>query len=232
MNTTLLNPIINSPELPAYFAHLQNLIAEEAKKRVEFYNFITENDKAEFINGQMILHSPVRSIHNTVGAALHTMLNIYNMHNQLGYMGYEKIMIHLTRNSYEPDICFFLPEKAGHFEPQQMLFPAPDFVVEVLSKSTEKIDRGIKMQDYALHGVGEYWLIDPEKRIVEQYILDALTQNTFYLRKKYAIVEDIESQVISGFKIPVISIFEDSENVKVVKQILTNEIKPHELDLL
>lgn len=227
MNTTLLNPIINSPELPAYFAHLQNLIAEEAKKRVEFYNFITENDKAEFINGQMILHSPVRSIHNTVGYALSFLISAYIKEYQLGYMGYEKIMIHLTRNSYEPDICFFLPEKAQHFEPQQMLFPAPDFVVEVLSKSTEKIDRGIKMQDYALHGVGEYWLIEPEKRIVEQYILDSLTQNTFYLRKKYSIVEDVESKVISGFKIPVIAIFEDSENVKVVKQILANEMMPH-----
>ena len=107
-----------------------------------------------------------------------------------------------------------------------MLFPAPDFVVEILSKSTEKIDRGVKMQDYALHGVREYWLIQPENRIVEQYILDNLTKNTFYLRKKYAIVEDIESEVIRGFKIPVIAIFEPIENKKVLKQILANEIKP------
>ena len=42
-----------------------------------------------------------------------------------------------------------------------MLFPAPDFAVEVLSPSTQKNNRGIKFDDYALHNVSEYWIIDP-----------------------------------------------------------------------
>lgn len=42
----------------------------------------------------------------------------------------EKATIGLTRNDYEPDICFFTAEKAAQFTEDQMIFPTPDFVVE------------------------------------------------------------------------------------------------------
>ena len=70
-------------------------------------------------------------------------------------------MISLTRNDYEPDICYFNKEKSQHFTDDQLLFPAPDLVVEVLSKSTEQTDRTIKFKDYENHNVLEYWIIHP-----------------------------------------------------------------------
>ena len=51
-----------------------------------------------------------------------------------------------------------------------MQFPPPDLVVEVLSESTEKRDRGVKFEDFAAHGVGEYWMIDADKETLEQYL--------------------------------------------------------------
>ena len=50
-----------------------------------------------------------------------------------------------------------------------MRFPAPDLVVEVLSVSTVVIDCGVAFEDYAAHGVGGYWMIDPDTKTVEQY---------------------------------------------------------------
>ena len=38
---------------------------------------------------------------------------------------------------------------------------APDFVLEVTSRSTRKVDQGRKRDIYASLGVGEYWLFDP-----------------------------------------------------------------------
>ncbi len=60
--------------------------------------------------------------------------------NNLGEVGAEKVMIALTRNDYEPDISFFSKEKASKFTDDQMLFPAPDFVVE-----TEYLNTGLLM---------------------------------------------------------------------------------------
>jgi Uma2 family endonuclease len=39
-------------------------------------------------------------------------------------------MVSLTRNDYEPDVCFFGNDKAKNFTPKQAQFPAPDFIVK------------------------------------------------------------------------------------------------------
>ena len=48
---------------------------------------------------------------------------------------------------------------------------APDFIAEVLSPSTAAKDRREKRALYEAHGVKEYWLVDPDARLVERYLL-------------------------------------------------------------
>ena len=84
------------------------------------------------------------------------------------------------------------------------------------SKSTEKRDRGIKWQDYAAHGVDEYWIIDPEGQTVEQYLLRDGNYN-LYLKVANG---ELNSQVVRGFTIPVRAIFEASANIQALAQIL------------
>ncbi|MEM1321813.1 MAG: Uma2 family endonuclease [Bacteroidota bacterium] len=139
---------------------------------LEERKLIEDFGEAEFINGEVIIHSPVKKEHNDVTALLHQLLGPYVIKKNLGYVGYEKIMISLSRNDYEPDLCFFKSETSKHFKKGQSLFPAPDLVVEVPSKKTAKIDREIKFEDYQAHQVLEYWIIDPNREIIEQYRLN------------------------------------------------------------
>ena len=46
---------------------------------------------------------------------------------------------------------------------------APDWVVEVVSPSSKRMDYLIKLFKYRAAGVREYWIINPEKRIVQVY---------------------------------------------------------------
>lgn len=48
----------------------------------------------------------------------------------------------------------------------------PRFVLEVLSPSTEKYDRGEKKELYRQQEIDEYWIVDWENKIVEIYNLD------------------------------------------------------------
>ena len=48
----------------------------------------------------------------------------------------------------------------------------PRFVMEVLSPSTEKYDRGEKMELYRQQEIDEYWLVDWENKKIEIYNLD------------------------------------------------------------
>ena len=50
---------------------------------------------------------------------------------------------------------------------------APDWICEVLSPSTEDVDRDEKMPIYAREGVRHAWLLDPVKRLLEVYVLAA-----------------------------------------------------------
>ena len=49
---------------------------------------------------------------------------------------------------------------------------APDWVCEILSPSTESIDRDLKMPIYAREEVGHVWLVDPESQTLEVYFLE------------------------------------------------------------
>ena len=129
-------------------------------------------------------------------------------------------MIALTRNDYEPDLVFFSKEKAADFHDDQVLFPAPDFVVEILSKGTAAKDKGIKKKDYAAHGVQEYWIIDPKKQEIQQYILLLPTDKHYPPAKIFTIDDEIESRAIQGFVIPVRAIFEEETNLITLQKII------------
>jgi Uma2 family endonuclease len=132
---------------------------------------VDEHSKAEFINGEIIIQSPVKMMHWKALENLSTLLSVYVKFSDLGYIGTEKVMIALERNDYEPDIVFFSKAKALQFTEDQVLFPAPDFVVEILSKKTASIDKKVKKKDYAAHGIGEYWIVDPYKKTVTIFSL-------------------------------------------------------------
>ena len=144
------------------------------------------------------------------------LLNVFVQKHGLGIVFHEKILIVLTRNDYEPDICFFGPEKANAFTPSQSKFPAPDLIVEVLSESTEANDRGIKFEDYAAHGVAEYWIVDPVAETIEQYLLQ---EGVYRLAVKVK-TGTIASAVVAGFEIPVRAVFDGTEQLAALQAIL------------
>jgi Uma2 family endonuclease len=214
---TLVDQIIQSPRLPQYLKEIQAFWRKEEDKRKQFYKEIVEDRKMEFINGEIYFQSPVKLRHNEAGKLLLILMHTYAKASNLGFVGYEKMLVSLTRNDYEPDVCFWRKEKSSQFKPRQMQFPAPDLVVEILSESTEKIDRGIKFEDYAQHGISEYWIVDADTQLVEQYILE---EGKYLLKHKARNQETIFCQVLSGFNIPAIAIFDETENVRVLKSLL------------
>lgn len=217
MQEDLLKEILVLPDAPQLIEKARVRLAEERKHRERFYNDITEQEKAEFINGEIVIHSPVRKAHNDITSFLLQLLNPFALKHKLGFVGYEKIMVSLSRNDYEPDLCFFKKEKADTFTAEQTLFPAPDLVVEVLSKSTERNDRGVKFQDYQAHGVTEYWLIDPEKSVVEQYRLDKDGHYELILKAGEG---KLRCSVIEGFDISIRALFDEAENLKELTRLL------------
>lgn len=139
----------------------------------------------EIINGQPVLMSPRPTTnHNRVSG------NIYFLFKR-----------HLKGRTCEPfddGMELYLTDK-DRFIPDMMVvcdrnkiksdgvYGAPDLVVEVLSPSSLKRDRGYKMTAYEQAGVKEYWLVNPADKSLEQYILQ---DGHFVLHEVYVIHPD------------------------------------------
>ena len=215
---TLVEALLDSPLLPRHAERINRALAEERARRERFYEEITEDDKGEFINGEVFMHSPAKWCHIEIVGLLARLLGAYANRHALGTVVTEHAMVSLTRNDYEPDLCFFRKEIADTFTPDQMRFPAPDLIVEVLSPSTAHNDRGIKKGDYAAHGVAEYWIVDPAARTVETYRL----RNDDYESTGTLRADDpLASTALPGFRVPVRALFDQAANVAALTALLT-----------
>ena len=215
-----LEQLLDAPNLPQLIQQAERVLRDEARRREDFYAWIREDVKAEFINGQVVMHSPVKERHWTTVGNIYTLLKTYALKHKLGRVASEKALIALIRNDYEPDVCFWKNEKAGQFTAEQMKLPAPDLVVEVLSKSTAQRDRGVKFTDYAANNISEYWIVNPGKRIVEQYCLDP-DMEEYAHAGTFTNRQEITSQEVVGFTVPVLALFDEQANLAALATLLS-----------
>jgi Uma2 family endonuclease len=211
--------LLQRPTLALEVKEIAAFLAEEAKAREEFRDKIQPHEKGEFINGETVMHSPSRDSHNVTRALIERLLSTAIDAGEVagGHVVSEKAMCAFTRNDYEPDVAWFGPEKAKLISPDTTIYPVPDFIAEILSPATRKRDRGVKFDDYAAHGVGEYWIVDADERTVEQYVPD--NQGSYRLAEKLA-HGDIRPRSFPGLSIPLDALFDSAANFAFLKTLL------------
>jgi Uma2 family endonuclease len=107
------------------------------------------------------------------------------------------------KTALQPDLLFVSAGRLGIIGPEYVL-GAPDLVVEVLSPYRQSYDRVTKLEQYALHGVNEYWVIDPIVESVEIYVLAG---TKYELKGSFAGEEILQSPLLPGWEIPVGNLF-------------------------
>ncbi|MCP3139817.1 Uma2 family endonuclease [Pyxidicoccus xibeiensis] len=80
--------------------------------------------------------------------------------------------LHLGEDRLEPDLAGWRRERMPELPSDVGVTLAPDWVCEVLSPSTVKLDRTLKMEVYAREGVKHYWLVNPRRYTLEVYRLE------------------------------------------------------------
>lgn len=215
MQSALLQSLLDSPALPKLVEEGRKVLDREQKLREKFYEDITPEHKWEFIQGEVIKRSPEPNRQMSATDRLFSIMDAHVSVKKLGLVHVEKAMTCFPRNDYEPDISFFGLTKSQLISPDTWKFPIPDLIVEVLSSSTEARDRGIKFQDYALRGVAEYWIIDSVAESVELYRLAGEVYPPAERQTKGLLCSD----AIAGFAIPVRAIFDEAENLRLLREI-------------
>lgn len=216
MLESLIEPLRHSPRLPEAVALLQRQMEEEHQQREQFYRDMTPEQKIEFIDGEVVLHSPARNRHLDVTKFVLKLLDTYVSIHELGTVKVEKCLCVFPRNDYEPDVVFFGPQKASTLLPDTLKFPVPDLAVEVLSSFTEVRDRGVKFEDFAANNVGEYWILNADESVIEQYVLRSGAYELL-LKSSSGLVR---SEVIEGFEIDVSALFDESRNLEALRNVM------------
>ncbi|MBV9078897.1 MAG: Uma2 family endonuclease [Methylobacteriaceae bacterium] len=78
---------------------------------------------------------------------------------------------HLGAHVLVPDVAGWRRSRLPSLPPEAFIEIEPDWVCEILSPSTARVDRGAKRRIYAETGVDFLWLLDPVARELEAFSL-------------------------------------------------------------
>lgn len=129
----------------------------------QFLDWLEPGVKADLINGQIAMHSPVNLRQAALVNFLDRLIAAYLEESDLGgVLHRETVAVRLSaRETFMPDLGYYTANQARRLGESHAAF-APTFVMEALSPSTAKNDLGPKFAAYELHDVQEYWVLDPQ----------------------------------------------------------------------
>jgi Uma2 family endonuclease len=140
----------------------------------QFLDWLDEDTHAEWVNGEVVMHSPVSFPHQRVRGLLYRLVAGFVERGDLGEIADDPFLMRLETVGAcrAPDILYVAKENLARLKRTMLEGPA-DLAVEIVSPGSRGVDRGDKHYEYERGGVREYWLIDPERTVAEFYILGA-----------------------------------------------------------
>ncbi len=168
----------------------------------------SERERYELLEGELIPMPPSPSFeHQYASGNLLELLHAFVRQNKLGVVMDAPFDVVLGEPGEErvvqPDILFVSKARRSIIRKDEIR-GAPDLVVEILSPTTAEKDRTYKRRLYAKHGVGEYWIVDPDSETIEVLKLGRRGFERFALYRKQ---DTLTSPLLPGLKIPVDEVF-------------------------
>ena len=164
---------------------------------VEDIYLLPDGQRAELIDGQIYNMAPPSPLHQKLVALFTTALQNYIKSNGGSCEVYPApFAVFLNQDSYnyvEPDISVICdPSKMN----DKGCNGAPDFIIEIVSPSSQRMDYLTKLFKYRTAGVREYWIVNPMTRIVQVYCFGEPEDST-----QYSFDEEISVGIYSDLKI-------------------------------
>ena len=167
---------------------------------------LDEGERFELMNGEAYAMSAPSTIHQIVSRELFGQFYNYLKDKpcQAFYAPYDVRLFYEKDESddtvLQPDLVVVCdPEKLG----KEGYHGAPNLVIEILSPSNSVIEMYSKLELYESAGVPEYWVIDPQKKVVKVFRLNKDRYESILLEAD----DTLESTMFPGFVIPLETLF-------------------------
>ena len=149
---------------------------DRRQARYDAYCAVPSHQRAEIIDGTLYVMSRPAPRHANATSVLGGELNGAFQRGRGGPGGWwildEPELQLVPLEPMAPDLAGWRVARMPTLPETAYFSLAPDWICEVLSKSTESVDRDKKLPIYAAHGVPHVWLIDPIAKTLEVHSLD------------------------------------------------------------
>lgn len=136
----------------------------------DYYN-MPEDRRVELIDGVFYDMAAPAPLHQLIAGMVYARILAFIEKNEgdcIPFIAPADVQLDCDdRTMVQPDV--FILCKRDKLK-RSGIYGAPDFVLEILSGSTRKKDMTVKLMKYMEAGVREYWVIDPEKKLLIVYI--------------------------------------------------------------
>lgn len=159
---------------------------------------LPEGERAELIDGKIYYMAPPSRVHQDIIFSLSRKIADYIDSKNGGckvYLAPFAVFLNEDDKNYvEPDISIICdPNKLN----DKGCVGAPDWIVEIVSPSSKQIDYYKKLFKYRTAGVREYWVADPDRKIVTVYNFEHDTM------EEYPFGEEVPAGIYEGFSVKV-----------------------------
>ena len=157
---------------------------------------LPDGERAELIDGQIYMMAPPSRWHQEIVGSLYRKIADY-IDGKQGkckvYIAPFAVFLSKDNNNYvEPDISVICdPDKLT----DKGCNGAPDWIIEVVSPGSERMDYMIKLFKYRTAGVREYWIVDQRKNRIIVYELEREDMN------EYTFADDVRVGIYEDLKI-------------------------------
>lgn len=142
---------------------------------MEAFKLMPEGTYCQLINDVLIMSPAPTTQHARIHGKIYSILNNYIRQHKAGEVYFAPVDVYLnTKNAFQPDIFFISNEKKDIIK-ENGVYGSPDLVIEILSKGNRKTDLIKKKNVYQNAGVKEYWVVDPDTKWCEGFILENQT---------------------------------------------------------
>jgi len=135
---------------------------------------LPEHVNGELVDGELIVSPRPASRHGRATTKLGARLDAFDREpgadeGPSGWIFIDEPELHFGKNVLIPDLAGWRRERQPDLADRAWIADAPDWVCEVLSPSTQRADRILKLPRYRSAGVAWAWLVQPIDQLVEVF---------------------------------------------------------------
>jgi Uma2 family endonuclease len=165
-----------------------------------------DGKRYELIDGEIFVSPSPSEKHQRQSGRLFLSMGGHVVRHDLGRVYYAPFdVVFGEKTALQPDLLFVSKARLGIIGPEYII-GAPDLVVEILSPSRPAYDRVTKLEQYALYGVAEYWIVDPMAESVEIYVLAG---RKYELKGLFTGSQVLSTALLPGWELAVSSLFSE-----------------------